>query len=405
MTGSTTEFGKARRVFLKLTVIGGVVLAIGIALSLQPINLGESTITVTPERIWSNLLIASFYLVSLGLGGALFIALTYISGAAWNVGFRRVPEALTGLLPIGSVGLLVVLAARMHKYAWHHHGTGDAGTFWFKELWSATPFWAGRAVVYVVLWVLLSRALVAVSRRQDVSGDVGLTVANKRLSALFLVVYAITFSLAACDWLMLLEPMWFSTAWGVYNFAGMTQATLAATVVLCLVLRARGGPLRNAFTNDHLHDLGKLLLGFSCFWMYIWFSQYMLIWYSNIPEETAYFIPRTHGPWGPIMIVNIVLNWIVPFFFLLPRPCKRSESIMMKVAVVVLIGRWLDLYLMVFPAFSESFGKTPLFGIWEVVSVMSIVGVFGLVYFRAFFAAAPVPRRDPLLGESLHYHC
>ena len=152
---------------------------------------------------------------------------------------------------------------------------------------------------------------------------------NRRLSAIFLLVYAPTFSLASCDWLMLLDPMWFSTIWGVYNFAGMVQATLAAMIVLAIVLRARG-PLRGIFTDDHLHDLGKLLLGFSCFWMYIWFSQYMLIWYTNMPEETSYYILRTQGPWGPLMIANVVLNWIVPFFILLPRPCKRSESVMMK---------------------------------------------------------------------------
>jgi hypothetical protein len=376
------------RLLQKIAIVAGIVLIAGAA--------------VVPERTWSNLLIAAFYLTTLGLGGALFIAFTYITGASWNVAFRRVPEAMAATLPLAGIGLLAVLLVRMERYGWHHHGPGDAGTFWFKEFWSNPPFWAARAVVYIGLWVVLSWAMNAVSRRQDQSADVRLTFVNKRLSALFLIVYAITFSLASCDWLMLLEPMWFSTIWGVYNFSGMIQATLAAMVILCLVLRRPGGPLQGTFSDEHLHDLGKLLLGFSCFWMYIWFSQYMLIWYSNIPEETSYFIPRTHGPWGPIMVLNIVLNWIVPFFVLLPRPCKRSGSVMAKIAVVVLIGRWVDLYLMVFPS---TIGATPVFGIWEVASVSCLVGIFGWLFNRSFFAAAPVPRGDPLLSDSLHYHC
>ena len=357
--------------------------------------------TVAPDRVWSNLLIVGFYLVTLSLGGALFIALTYISSASWNVGFRRVPEALAVLLMPAGLGLLAVLAVRREQYAWHPHSAGDPGTFWFKELWTNPTFWMIRAVVYVALWVLLAYALVKVSRHQDRSGNVSLTFLNKRLSAIFLLVYATTFSLASCDWLMLLDPMWFSTIWGVYNFAGMFQAVLAAMIVLSILLRARG-PLRGAFTDDHLHDLGKLLLGFSCFWMYIWFSQYMLIWYTNIPEETSYFMLRTRGPWGPVMVVNIVLNWIAPFLILLPRPCKRSTSVMMKVAVIVLIGRWVDLYLIVFPT---TIGGGPVFGLWEFAGVCLLIGALGWLFFQSFAKAAAVPSRDPLLIESLHYHC
>ena len=171
------------------------------------------------------------------------------------------------------------------------------GPFWFKELWLTPAFWIGRAAAYLVLWVALARWLVSFSQRRDrtpqphTSGEVG-------VSALFLALYAVTFSLACIDWIMALEPLWFSTIWGVYNFAGMIQATLAAMIILGLWLRAPAKPLAGVLNDEHLHDLAKLLLGFSCFWMYIWFSQYMLIWYSNIPEETSYFITRTHGPWG-----------------------------------------------------------------------------------------------------------
>jgi hypothetical protein len=289
----------------------------------------------------------------------------------------------------------------MSRYGWRHDWHGDAGTFWFKELWLTPAFWAVRAVVYVLLWSLLARWLIARSRQQDESGDTAITAGNVRISALFLVVYAVTFSLASADWMMALEPMWFSTMWGVYNFAGMIQAALAVVIILGLILRSPDGPLRGVFSDEHLHDLAKLLLGFSCFWMYIWFSQYMLIWYSNLPEETSYFITRTHGPWGPIVVGSIVLNWVVPFFVLLPRPAKRNSGVMMKVAVVVLIGRWVDLYVMVFPS---TLGENPVFGVWEVASICCLIGIAGMLLLRSFAAGNPVPRHDPYLQESLHYH-
>jgi len=384
MTATTLSSPLTSRRLAQLAIFATLVLAIGAP--------------IAPDRVWSNLLLVGFYLTTLGLGGALFIALNYVCGASWNIAFRRIPEAMTALILPAGIGLLAVLALRSEQYGWHAHG--EAGTFWFKELWATPSFWLLRAVVYVTLWILFSRALVAVSRCQDRSGSVKLSLLNKRLAAFFLVMYAVTFSLASFDWLMLLEPMWFSTIWGVYQFAGMLQATLAVIVVLGILLRKRG-PLQGVFTDEHLHDLGKLLIGFSCFWMYIWFSQYMLIWYTNMPEETSYYMTRMHGPWTPLMVLNLVLNWIVPFLVLLPKPAKRSESVMMKVAVVVLIGRWVDLYLMIFPS---TIGSTPVFGIWEVASVGILLGAFGWLFLRAIAKTSPVPTGDPLISESLHYH-
>jgi hypothetical protein len=170
---------------------------------------------------------------------------------------------------------------------------------------------------------------------------------------------------------MALEPMWFSTAWGAYHFAGLATSTLSVVVLSAIQLR-RSGLWRGAFTDDHLHDLGKLLLGFSCFWMYLWFCQYMLIWYSNIPEETAYFVRRTRGAWGPLMVANVALNWVVPFLVLLSRPAKRSGTIMARVAAIVLIGRWLDLYLMVYPSRAS---ETPAWGAWEAAGIVLAVSV------------------------------
>lgn len=377
-----------KRLFIGLTFAGVATSVIGLF--------------IAPDRAWSSLLVATFFLLSLGVGGAVFVALTYVTGAGWAVAFRRIPEAMARTLPFSGVAMLIVLALRMHAYGWHHHGTGDAGTFWFKELWLTPAFWMLRAVGYVLVWCVLTWRVVSISRRQDDTPGNDLTLSAKRFSALFLAIYAVTFSLAGIDWFMALEPMWFSTMWGVYHFSGMILAALAVIVILGLQLRRPHAPLHGVFNDEHLHDLGKLLIGFSCFWMYIWFSQYMLIWYSNLPEETFYFVSRTRGAWGPVLVLNIILNWVIPFFVLLPRPAKRSAGVMMKVAVVLLLGRAVDLYLMVYPS---TIGEAPVLGLWEAGAVCAVIGAGGLLLAKSFLAAPAVPKRDPFLSESLSYHC
>ncbi|VAX40992.1 Putative uncharacterized protein TTHA1760 [hydrothermal vent metagenome] len=404
----------ASQTLTKIALVSGLTLLCGVVFS-SPIEklstklwakfFGGNSAAVSGElleRIWSNMLIGSFFLVTLALGGVLYIAISYVVGAGWNTAFRRVPEAMAGLLPITGMTLFVVLAIHMQQYGWHHHGAGDAGTFWFKELWLTPGFWLIRAAIILLLWTLFAKRIVSNSRQQDATGHKNLTTSNVRLSALFLVVFGLSFSVASWDWIMALDPMWFSTVWATYHFSGLFQATLAVIILFSLLLRRNEGPLENIFNDEHLHDLGKLMIGFSCFWMYIWFCQYMLIWYANIPEETAYFIPRTQTSWGPVMILNITLNWGIPFLVLLPRSAKRSRGIMMKVACVVLVGRWVDLYIMVFPS---TMGNTPLFGIWEVASICFFASLFGLCFTRAFATANPAPQQDPYLPESCHYHC
>jgi hypothetical protein len=174
-----------------------------------------------------------------------------------------------------------------------------------------------------------------------------------------------------------------------------------AAIIILLVWLERLGPLRGVLSEDHMHDLGILLFALSTFWAYIWFCQYMLIWYANIPEETAYYIHRLRGPWQPLFIVNLSLNWVAPFFVLMPRRVKRSAKAMVRVSVAVLVGRWLDLYLMIIPPFA---GAVPVFGVWEVGMMLGAVGIFGLLFLHALAKAPVIPVRDPFFAESLHVH-
>ncbi|MEZ6063567.1 MAG: hypothetical protein R3C19_24725 [Planctomycetaceae bacterium] len=314
--------------------------------------------TVAPERAWAGALLTAYYLLTLGLGGAVFIAVANVTGAGWHTAIRRVPEALAGLLPVGGLLVLTLLFVQLPRYSWHAHGHGDPGTFWFKERWLSPAFLSIRAVVYVGLWFAFTTRLVSMSRI--------------RTGCLLLHRTARESQLPPSFWLCLPSPFrWHRStgSWhwnrsgsapcGVFTISPACFRQRLAGLVIGGVFLRRNGPLQGVFRDEHLHDLGKLLLGFSCFWMYIWFCQYMLIWYSNIPEETVYFARRLQGGWGPMVIASLVLNWVIPFFVLLPRESKRSEKIMLRVAWIVLIGRWIDLSVMIYPPWSA------MFPLWE----------------------------------------
>jgi hypothetical protein len=355
---------------------------------------------VSPQRAWANLLLVSFALLGIGLGGAFFIALQYLCGAGWAVAVRRVPEAMCKALPVGAIGIMLVLLFRPSLYPWVDPAEGAHAITGFKAWWLSRPFFLMRSAFYLLSWILLAGAMVRNSRRQDADGDHAHTRANVRLAAVFTVLYAITLSLASFDWIMSLEPEWYSTIFGVYNFAGMFVAALSV-IVLGSVWLQRTGPFRSILTEEHLHDLAKLILAFSTFWAYIWFSQYMLIWYANNPEETGYYIRRQHGAWFSLFMLNFFLNWAVPFFVLLSRRAKRNAAVMVKVALLLLVGRWLDLYLMIMPPLA---GTTPPFGPLEIGLAAGGVALFVLIFTRALRAAPLVPMRDPYVLESLYYH-
>ncbi len=371
--------------------VGGGVACVGALL----LAIGGVT---APDRIGANVLLAGYALAGLGLAGAFFTALCYVADATWAVAFRRVPESLTRVLPAAAVLLGAVFLAYPALYPWTG-AEGDA-LVGFKHFWLDRPFFLIRFVVYFAIWIGFATALVRHSRRQDVDGNLTWTRRNVRVSAAFLVVFAITVWLASLDWIMSLTPHWYSTMFGVYNFAGFFQSGVAAIILLVIWLE-RAGPLRGVVRTEHLHDLGKLLFAFSTFWMYTWFSQYMLIWYTNLTEETVYFIARMQTAWRPLVFTILTLNWLVPFLVLMSRPAKRNRGILVKVAVAVLVGHWLDLFVMILPSISP---EAPPFGLPEVGALAVAVGLASLVFVRAFRQASPVPRKDVFLAESLHYH-
>lgn len=374
----------------------------GAAAALGSITLAAG-VAAGDDRAWAGWLLASFGVLTVGLAGLVFVAIQYAANASWSVALRRLPEAMTAAIPIGGAAILALILVRPDPYPWSHgleaHGGALAA---FKTAWLSWPFLLTRGVIYVVVWTAIARAIVGHSRRQDEDADPAHTTRNIRLSIAGIVIFAITISLAGFDWIMSLEPEWYSTIFGVYQFAGLFSSGLAVIIVLAVWLRR--GPLAFVVSDEHLHDLGKLLFAFCTFWMYIWFSQYMLIWYANLPEETGYFVMRTRGLWEPLFILNMLLNWAIPFAALLRRSPKRRPEILVKVALVVLVGRWLDLYLMIVPPIAQRSGLVPPFGLWEVASLLVLAGGSAWLVTRALSQAPLTPVSDPYLGQSLTYH-
>jgi hypothetical protein len=353
-----------------------------------------------PARAWLNFLVDGFAFLSLGVGALFFISTQRLAGARWSAPLRRIAEAFMLTLPVAA-GLMLVLGAGFSAiYPWAGggnfgaaHEAVAAGRTTYLEPW----FVVLRMAVVLALWCCFALRFRAISRRGDQDRAAGLDAHRRldRLCAWFLPLFAFTFTAAAYDWIVSLEPKWFSTMFAVYVFAGAFAQSIAAITLVAALLHRRsaftaaGAPLARA----QLHDLGKMLFAFSTFWAYIWVCQYLLIWYGDLPEEVSYYVRRTSPPWLPWFLLNFALCWAIPFFTLLPVAAKRSARTLLFVSGVVLLGHWLDLYLMVMP----SQWRAPRLGWIEVGMAAGFAGLFALLAGRALRRAPLLPPHDPLL--------
>lgn len=351
-------------------------------------------------RVWTDLLVNGFFFLSLALAGMVFLAIQYLASAGWWAALRRVPEALMSLVPVAALPMLAVWGGRRALYPWTRPEFMAAEpTVAAKAAWLNEPFFLVRMVVFLGVWGLFAVLLRRASLAQD--GEEGLRLHRRmvRLSGGFMVVFAVTFSLASFDWLMSLDPKWTSTLFAVHTFAGLFLGGIAAIILIVVRLR-REGPLAEAVNGSHLHDLGKLLFAFSIFWAYIWVCQYLLIWYGNLSEEIPFYVVRTRGPWLPLFVLTPVLSWLVPFLMLLPRAAKRNPRVLAVAATVVLGGGWLNLYEIVAPAVLPA----PRLGPPELLITGFYAVLFILAVTRALGRAPLLARNDPFLPESLRHH-
>lgn len=355
-------------------------------------------------RVWANLLLNNLFFLFLGLGSLFFICASYVAKAGWFSAFKRVPEAIMSYLPIGAVLMLLTLFGLHDIYHWAHEGITIEGSPNFdkfiagKSAFLNIPFFVTRMIVFLGLWVIFGRTMRKLSLREDLEGTLIPHSKMNRLAAGFLVIFAVSTSVVAWDWIMSIDAHWYSTLFGWYTFASLWVSSVATMILLIIYLK-KHGYLQNVNQN-HLHDLGKFMFAFSVFWTYLWVAQFLLIWYANIPEETIYFQKR----WDNYMFLwcfNVINNFFLPFLVLMTRNSKRSINMLTFVAIMILIGHFLDFYLMIMPGtVGEHYG----FGLLEIGLAAGYFGLFIYVVFTALTKASLIPKNHPLLKESLQHH-
>lgn len=344
--------------------------------------------------------------LSLSLGALVFVMILQQVNAGWTALLRRQYENIMDLFgPLFVLFIPVLLSIFTDHPLWKWMNpdavAGDP-IFATKRPFLNTNFFLLRVGVYFGVWLVLSRLLYRYSVRQDETGDRWLTARARKISSFGLLLFALTTAFASFDWIMGLDYHFFSTMYGVYFFAGSIGAALCLGTLVILTLR-RAGPLRGLVTDEHLHDLGKLAFAFSVFWAYIGFSQYFLIWYANIPEETAWFIQRRNDGWLPYSEALAIGRFIVPFIILMPRPWRRNPVVLGFMCVWIVGFNALDLFWQVRPNVVNEHGVSPLFNWLDGVAIAGPVCLYLAVLVKKIGASPLVPLRDPRLPESLHH--
>lgn len=377
----------------KLPAIGGGVglLVLGVAFAL---GLGQ------PKQLYYSYLASFFYFLTIALGGLFFVLVQFATRAGWSVTVRRIAEHVAGTLPLFALLFVPILLGFHELYEWSHEQVvaGDH-VLQHKQPYLNSGGFVLRSLIYVVAWALLGWFYRRSSMRQDETGDPAITRRLQSLSAPALIVFGITLTFAGFDWIMSLDPHWYSTVFGVYLFAGSVLAILTTLILLLLQLQASGVMVR-LVTWEHYHDLGKFLFGFTVFWAYIAFSQFMLIWYSNIPEETAWFKHRWSHGWEVVSVLLAVGHFCLPFLFLLSREVKRRRVTLTIACVWLLVMHYVDIYWLMMPSLHPEHFQIH----WlDFAMLVGIGGLFIAALGWMLRGQALVPVRDPRLAESLAF--
>jgi hypothetical protein len=355
------------------------------------------------NKPWAALYVAAFFFFMISLGVLAFYAIQRAAQAGWSPVLYRVMEGITAYLLPGGIIVIAILALSgmhlNHLFIWMDpevvaHDKLIAGKVGFLNV----PFFLIRAVIFLSGWTLYRYFSRKFSLAQDEANDISNHKKNFRISAAFLVFYIVTESIMSWDWVMSIDPHWFSTLFGWYVFASMFVSGITAIALITIYLKSKG---YLEFVNDsHIHDLGKFMFGISVFWTYLWFSQFMLIWYSNIPEEVTYFITRIEDYNLPFFGM-LIMNFIFPLLILMNSDYKRINYFIVMAGIVIILGHYMDVFNMIMPS---AVGDQWFIGAAEIGGFLFFLGLFIFIVFKEMTKAPLLAKGDPYMGESERFH-
>ncbi|MGY8965874.1 MAG: quinol:cytochrome C oxidoreductase [Flavobacteriales bacterium] len=355
------------------------------------------------NKPWAAFYVAAFFFFMISLGVLAFYAIQRAAQAGWSPVLYRVMEGITAYLLPGGIVIIVILALSgmhlNHLFIWMDpevvaHDELIAG----KTGYLNVPFFLVRAVLFLLGWTTYRYFSRKFSLAQDQSDNISNHKKNFRISAAFLVFFIYSESVMSWDWIMSIDPHWFSTLFGWYVFASMIVSGVTTIALITIYLKSKG---YLEFVNDsHIHDLGKFMFGFSVFWTYLWFSQFMLIWYSNIPEEVTYFMTRIEDYNLPFFGM-VVMNFIFPLLILMNSDYKRINYFIVMAGIVVILGHYMDVYNMIMPS---AVGDQWFIGVAEIGGFLFFLGLFIFIVFSELTKAPLFAKGDPFMGESERFH-
>ncbi len=371
----------------------------------HPINMGT--------RILANVLLAGSFFFLIGCGALFFLAIHKVANGGWQTAIRRVPEAMTQYIAVGGIVFIVLLFFLPQLYDWAYIEANDLYAqdhlVEKKKGWLDTTFFAIRTVLFIGFWIFTATMIRRWSIAQDNDPKNALSYFKKEgtLSAVFIIIFAITFCLFSFDWLKSLEPHFFSTIYGVKLFGRAMVSSMVVMYLITAYLRSQGH-LKHV-NNSHMHDIGGYTFGFTIFWSYVWLAQYLLIWYSNIPEEGIYYVKRyrmddpsgTYMGYAFFFYGNIIINFLIPFLALIHPAVKRNIQYFLPVAVVLLYGHWHDLFNLIMPgAMRDQYS----IGLIEIGTFAAFAGLFIFVVFNSLSKANLYAKHHPYMEESYHHN-
>lgn len=395
---SNTELYTKKPLPNKLMLLGAGLTLLGVSLSVIAF-VGDA------QRASFGLIIAMMILFSVGIGSLFLVALEYLVGADWSVPFRRITEIVGATSVVAAIIAIPLLLNLDQLFLWLR-----------PELLNADPYIANKAPylnsTFFLVRTLVIFAIMAVfyyllsmrSYKQDTNPTINFRKVTTKISAFFVPIFAITISIMAMDWMMSLNPKWFSTIFGVYYFAGSVLAALAVVTFIAVTL-GENGYISKRLGNDHYYNFGALMFAFTNFWAYIAFSQFLLIWYANIPDETLWFVDRGQGAWMILSIILIFVKFAIPYFALLTRPSKSNPFRLRIIAVWVFFAHIYDMYWVINPEYAKIAGHNgPTFGLAEIAAPILSIGLIILVFYFIGKGKNLMPVNDAKFKKSLDFH-